>query len=70
MPIDYPAQWEQLIAHFSLGDWSAHGPNHWRNVELHGLQLCNLNDADETVVRLFAMFHDVERQNDGYDPDH
>ena len=68
--IDFPKIWEQMIAHFSLGDWSLHGPNHWRNVELFGRQLCRLNGADELVVRLFAVFHDAERQNEGHDPDH
>ena len=70
MQIDYSAIWEQNTAHFLLGEWSLHGPNHWRNVELNGLQLCQLNGADETVVRLFAVFHDVERHNEGHDPDH
>jgi len=70
MTIDFPKLLERMTAHFSLGDWSLHGPSHWRNVESHGLQLCRLNGADETVVRLFSVFHDVERQNDGHDPDH
>ena len=70
MKINYPALWKQLTAHFSLGDCSLHGPDHWRRVEANGLQLSKLNGADETVVRLFAVFHDVERQNDGYDPEH
>ena len=70
MQIDYSAIWKQNTAHFLLGEWSLHGPNHWRNVELNGLQLCQLNGADETVVRLFAVFHDVERHNEGHDPDH
>ena len=70
MQINFAMLWEQMVAHFSLGDWSLHGPNHWRNVELNGLKLCRLNGADETVVRLFSVFHDVERHNEGHDPDH
>ncbi len=70
MPPDFPELWKKMIARFALGDWSLHGPNHWRNVERNGLQLCRLNGADEMVVRLFALFHDVERQNEGHDPDH
>ena len=62
--------WKDMTDQFSLGDFSIHGPNHWRNVELNGLQLCRLNGADETVVRLFAVFHDVERENEGHDPEH
>ncbi|TWT29377.1 hypothetical protein KOR34_51890 [Posidoniimonas corsicana] len=70
MSVDYPALCDLAIAHFSLGDWSLHGPNHWRNVEINGRRLCRLNGADETVVRLFALFHDIERRNEGHDPDH
>ena len=68
--IDFPRLWELMTEHFSLGDWSIHGPNHWRNVELNGLQLARLNGADEIIVRLFAVFHDVERENEGTDLEH
>lgn len=68
--IDFPALWKQMIDRFALGDWSLHGPNHWRNVERNALLLSRLNGADESVVRLFALFHDVERHNEGYDPEH
>ena len=70
MPIDYESIWETMIAHTSRGDWSPHGPNHWKNVERNGLQLARLNGADETIIRLFAVFHDVERQSEGTDPGH
>ena len=59
-----------MIAHFSLGERSLHGPNHWKNVEIYGLRLCGLNGADETIIRLFAVLHDAERQNEGHDPQH
>ena len=59
-----------MTAHFSLGVHSFHGPNHWRKVELNGRRLSQVNGADETVVRLFALFHDVERCSEGYDPEH
>ena len=68
--IDFDALWEKMSAHFSLGDHSYHGPAHWRKVELNGRRLCRVNGADELVVRLFAVFHDVERHNEGYDPEH
>ena len=70
MHIEYAAIWDRMTVHFSLGDRSLHGPSHWRNVEHYGTQLCRLNGADETIVRLFAVFHDVERQNEGHDPEH
>lgn len=70
MNIDFEKIWKTMIDHFSLGDFSIHGPNHWRNVELNGLQLCQQNGADQDVIRLFAVFHDAERKNEGSDPDH
>lgn len=70
MNVDFDKLWETLTAHFYLGDWSLHGPNHWRNVELNALKMARQNDADEMVVRLFAVFHDAERRNEGYDPEH
>ena len=47
-----------------------HGPAHWRQVETGGLLLARKTGADETVVRLFALFHDSRRENDGADPAH
>jgi len=49
---------------------SIHGPSHWRRVEQNGLALAKLNGADAEVVRLFALFHDSCRWNDGHDPEH
>ncbi|MDM8568523.1 hypothetical protein QUF50_03220 [Thiotrichales bacterium HSG1] len=47
-----------------------HGPKHWSRVERNGLYICQLNDADEDVIRLFAIFHDSMRLNDGRDAEH
>jgi uncharacterized protein len=47
-----------------------HGISHWSRVERNGLFLCQHTDADPVVVRLFALFHDSMRVNDGTDPDH
>ena len=69
MPIDYPKLW--LLVSRGIDDpHSIHGPAHWRRVEQNGLALAKLNDADIDVVRLFALFHDSCRWNDGHDPDH
>lgn len=70
MTIDFDRIWKDMAQHFQLSSWSQHGPQHWRNVESNGLKLAEHNGADETVVRLFAVFHDVERESDSYDPDH
>lgn len=47
-----------------------HGPVHWRQVEANGLRLAAATRADPVVVRLFALFHDSRRKNDGADPAH
>ena len=70
MSTDFEQLWEMMTNRFALGDWSPHGPVHWRNVEQNGLRLAVRNRADQTVVRLFAVLHDVRRENDGYDPEH
>lgn len=70
MTINDEEIWDAMIAHYRLGDFSIHGPNHWRNVEINGIQLCRLNGAAEDVVRLFAVFHDAERESESSDPEH
>lgn len=47
-----------------------HGLRHWERVERLGLALAKQNGADQVVVRLFALFHDACRENDGDDRDH
>jgi uncharacterized protein len=47
-----------------------HGPAHWRAVERNGFLLAERTGADVTVVRLFALFHDSRRKNDGDDAEH
>jgi len=70
MTIDYQRLWHHLTAQFAGGPVSIHGPSHWRRVERNGLWLSEKTAADVTVVRLFAVFHDSRRQNDGCDPGH
>jgi uncharacterized protein len=69
-PIDWAALWETMSNRFTLGMDSIHGPAHWRRVEQCGIQLVEHSDADLLVVRLFAVFHDVCRQNDSRDDEH
>ncbi|MCB1209951.1 MAG: hypothetical protein KDK97_11515 [Verrucomicrobiales bacterium] len=49
---------------------SVHGPDHWRRVERNACILAARTGANINVVRLFALFHDSRRLNDGHDPDH
>ena len=51
-------------------DSEVHGPAHWHRVEANGLLLAPATGADATVVRLFALFHDCKRKDDGSDAGH
>ena len=68
--IDFKQLWSTLTDHFQLGLHSIHGPDHWKKVEQNGLMLAKHANADLDVIKLFAVFHDSERQSEGYDPDH
>jgi uncharacterized protein len=70
MPIDFDQLWQRVKAQFHAGQDSIHGPAHWLRVERNGLLLADRTGADETIVRLFALFHDSCRVNDGHDPAH
>jgi len=68
-------QWLSLrtlvISQFPLHpQWSAHAPDHWERVERYGILLCGETGADLLVVRLFALFHDSRRMDEGNDPGH
>ena len=68
--INFKKLWKTVIANKNRIDSDIHGPHHWARVERNGLYLCKLNGADETIVRLFAVFHDSMRENDGRDMEH
>lgn len=68
--MDFEKLLDAMTQHSALGPGSIHGPDHWARVERNGMHLAMNNGADQTVVRLFAIFHDAERQNEGYDPQH
>lgn len=66
----FESLWNLVSAPF-LGQAAAlHGPEHWRRVERNGLLLATQTNANFNVVRLFALFHDSRRLNDGWDPGH
>ena len=62
--------WELVTGQFNRGRHSVHGPDHWRRVERNGLLLASRSGANVIVVRLFALFHDSRRVNEGWDPQH
>lgn len=68
--IDLEALWQFVIEANPVSPFSVHGPDHWKRVERNGRLLATRSGADETVVRLFAMFHDSKRRNDSWDPGH
>ncbi len=69
--IPFDAIWTALTDRFRLGPDSLHGPDHWQRVEQNGLRLARATEgSDLVVVRLFAVFHDSRRLNEGFDPDH
>ncbi|BCU77864.1 hypothetical protein llg_25790 [Luteolibacter sp. LG18] len=70
--IDFPALWRRVTASSHRPEWehTVHGPDHWRRVERNAVLLATRTGADVDVVRLFALFHDSRRENDGHDPEH
>jgi len=70
MDIDFDSLWKLVAAPFSARQASIHGPEHWRRVERNGLLLAAQTAANPTIIRLFALFHDSRRLNDGHDPGH
>jgi uncharacterized protein len=65
-----PALVAALRATYALSWSGIHGARHWLRVRENGLRLTPLTGADPVVVELFAVIHDIKRQNDGYDPRH
>lgn len=52
-------------------DWRGiHGAGHWARVRANGLRLAPATGADVAVVELFAVLHDVCREDEGADPGH
>ena len=67
---DLSPLWALAADRFALGPYSLHGPDHWQRVERNGLDLATHSGADVLVVRLFAVLHDSNRQNESHDPEH
>jgi|SRR5678815_1071610 len=67
---DFNKLWQLVTNQFHAAVYSVHGPDHWRRVERNGLLLATRTGADIAVVRLFALFHDSRRENDGCDEGH
>ena len=66
---DFPSLQNYILSH-RLFISELHGLTHWQQVERNGLLLATETGADTTVVRLFVLFHDSKRANDGKDIKH
>ena len=67
--MDFPALQQYVFAH-RIFDSEVHGIAHWQQVEFNGMLLAKQTGADMEVVRLFALFHDSKRADDGIDKEH
>ncbi len=68
--INFKKLWRIVTANKDRINSRIHGPEHWARVERNGLYICEQNGADEDIIKLFALFHDSMRFNDGRDPEH
>lgn len=67
--LDFAALMEYAFEN-RLYESEVHGIEHWHQVEFNGLLLAPKTGADMDVVRLFAIFHDCQRLDDGHDAEH
>jgi len=67
---DFAVLVESVTKQYHGSIYSVHGPADWKRVEQNGLLLATKTGADINVVRLFALFHDSRRLNDGTDEGH
>jgi len=69
--IDFEAVQHYVTEHGPGAKSLLHGASHWHRVEQSGLYLAaRTHGADETVIRLFSLFHDSMRRHDGFDQGH
>jgi uncharacterized protein len=61
---------QAILADYALSRHGTHGISHWARVLDNGLRLAELTGASVDVVRLFAVFHDSRRHNEGTDRGH
>lgn len=65
--LDFKSLWEYVEKAFRSSSSYLHGLKHARAVEQNGILLANESKADLGCVRLFALFHDLKRENDDTD---
>lgn len=63
--------YDRVVADAPLANSPIHGVEHWARVAENGLSLILAGaPADATIVMLFALLHDSQRENEGDDPEH
>lgn len=70
MTVNIPLVLSAILDEYELPLEGAHGVAHWARVTENGLRLAEETGAHVGVLRLFAVFHDSKRVNEGTDPDH
>jgi uncharacterized protein len=70
MTFDARSILDAVLPSYALELDGIHGVAHWARVMENGRCLAEETGADAEVVRLFALFHDSRRINDGTDPYH
>ncbi len=70
----WPDEWQlvvsEIISGFRLNVHGIHGIPHWSRVLVNGMRLSEHTGANIKVVTTFALLHDCQRENDGFDPEH
>jgi len=59
-----------ILESYALPWGGTHGVPHWARVLENGRRLSEVTGARSHVVNLFAVFHDSQRINEGYDDGH
>lgn len=65
-----PALLNAILARYTLPLAGIHGVSHWARVLENGRRLAESNGANLQVVQLFAVLHDSQRWDDGWDQEH
>ena len=59
-----------ILGRYALPWGGTHGVPHWARVLENGRRLAVMTGAKVRIVELFAVFHDSQRRNEGFDDDH
>lgn len=65
-----PALVQEIIRRYQLPLYGRHGIGHWARVFVTGRRLALQTVANETVIELFALFHDSCRENESISKNH